>query len=171
MEGDAGMTTVLAIDPGNKTSGWVLMSGREILDGAAAFPNAQMLDVVSGEYNHRAEPDLIACEWIQSYGMVVGKEVFHTCRWVGRMQEAAVWPMKLVYRADVKMHLCNSTRAKDANVSQAIKDLYLASGGGKKPVIGTKAEPGPLYGVTSHMWAAFGLALTVQEAESLREIQ
>ena len=54
-----------------------------------------------------------------------------------------------------KMHLCNSPRAKDANVSQALKD--------KLGEVGTAKAPGPLYGIAKHAWAA--LAVGVYAAE------
>jgi hypothetical protein len=160
---------VLAIDPGNTHSGWVLMQGREVVKGASKESNEALRLIVMQYAIVPVNPvDLIAIEWVQSYGMTVGKEVFHTCRWVGRFQDAAEHNLKqckLVYRRDVKLHLCNSTKAKDGNVRQAILDLYPATGGGKRPQIGTKKQPGPLYGVSGHMWPAVGLALTVQESE------
>ena len=58
------------------------------------------------------------------------------------------------------MHLCNSVRAKDSNVRQALLDRFPATGGGKTPQIGTKSKPGPLYGFSKDMWAALGVALT-----------
>ncbi len=153
---------VLAIDPGNKTSGWVYMSGQRFLCGESERDNTTMHSVIEGY----RDVEVIAIEWIQSYGMTVGKEVFHTCRWVGRFQQVADAihrPTQLVYRRDVKLHLCQSARAKDGNVRQAILDLYPATGGGSRPQIGTKKQPGPLHGVSGHMWPAVRLALTVQE--------
>lgn len=164
--------TIIAIDPGNKTSGWVVLEGRKVLAGASATPNETLFSQLA-TFRHVAET--VACEWIQSYGMTVGKEVFHTCRWVGRFEETVnQWPdsakFRLVYRRDVKLHLCQSTRAKDKNVRQAILDSYPATGGGVNPVIGTKKLPGPLYGVSGHMWAALALGLTVLEAETIAEV-
>jgi hypothetical protein len=101
---------------------------------------------------------------IASYGMPVGREVFETCVWIGRFMEQWGAPdrVNLVYRKDVKMHLCGSPRAKDANIRQALIDLFEPTGGGKTPQIGTKAKPGPLYGVSTHAWPALGVAVTVQ---------
>jgi hypothetical protein len=62
-----------------------------------------------------------------------------------------------IYRADVKLHLCNSHRAKDKNVRQALIDLY---GPTKEAAIGRKASPGPLYGLAGDGWAALGVAVT-----------
>lgn len=156
---------VLAIDPGNKTSGWVLMDGDRFVEGVSACPNKDLLQWLSGYRKLQLEPELVVCEWIQSYGMAVGKEVFHTCRWCGQFQYASLWKFQLVYRKDVKLHMCGQTRAKDANVRQAILDLYPATGGGARPQIGTKKQPGPLHGVSGHMWPALGLALTVQQSQ------
>jgi len=58
------------------------------------------------------------------------------------------------------MHLCKNNRAKDANIRQALLDRFPATGGGKAPQIGTKKQPGPLYGVTSHLWSALAVAVT-----------
>ncbi|MNY62967.1 hypothetical protein D3C86_1998680 [compost metagenome] len=67
----------------------------------------------------------------------------------------------------MKLHLCKTPRAKDANVRQALLDMFPRTGGGKTPQIGTKAQPGPLFGVSSHAWAALGVAVTA--AHQIRE--
>ena len=70
---------------------------------------------------------------------------------------------KKIYRMDVKMYLCNNTRAKDGNIRQAIIDRYPANGGGKTPQIGTKKHPGPLYGVSKDVWSALAVAIYCAE--------
>jgi hypothetical protein len=94
---------------------------------------------------------------VASYGMPVGREVFETCVWIGRFQQSWRYPeaVKLVYRRDVKLHLCGNSRAKDANIRQALID--------KLGPVGTKSAPGPLYGVKSHAWAAVAVAVTAYE--------
>jgi hypothetical protein len=151
--------TILAIDPGTEQSGWcVLLAGRVIESGVA--PNDLLLEKVG---NSRA--DQLALEMIASYGMAVGREVFETCVWIGRFMQ--VWrkpeDVRLVYRRDVKLHLCGSPKAKDANIRQALLDMFPRTGGGKTPQIGTKAQPGPLYGVSSHAWAALAVAVTAAD--------
>ncbi len=105
--------------------------------------------------------DSVAIEMVASYGMAVGKETFRTVWWSGRFADA--WfdqsgklPVE-VFRQEVKMHLCHNTKAKDANIRQALIDMY---GGSKEVAIGRKASPGPLYGVTSHAWPALAVAIT-----------
>ena len=103
-----------------------------------------------------ANADELAIEMVASYGMAVGKEVFETVRWIGRFQQCWRDPdaVRLIYRRDVKLHLCGSPRAKDANIRQALIDQL--------GPVGVKREPGPLYGVKSHAWSALAVAVTAQ---------
>lgn len=148
--------TILAIDPGTTESGWVVYDGAHVV-ASGVFDNDCMLETVAETPARR-----LAIEMIASYGMAVGREVFETCVWIGRFQQAFRDPdaVELVYRRDVKLHLCGTSKAKDPNVRQALLDLFPRTGGGKTPQIGTKAQPGPLYGVSSHAWPALGVAIT-----------
>jgi hypothetical protein len=95
----------------------------------------------------------VAIEMIASYGMPVGKEVFATCYYIGALMEICrTWKVRVmpVYRKDVKLALCGSPRAKDANVRQALIDLLGAPG--------TKKEPGGTYGISGHGWSALAIA-------------
>lgn len=151
---------ILAIDPGTEQSGYCIYDeGRVYESGVLA--NADMLIRACQWPTQR-----LAIEMIASYGMAVGREVFETCVWIGRFQQAWRDPetVELVYRKDVKMHLCGTTKAKDPNVRQALIDMFPRTGGGKTPQVGTKGQPGPLFGVSSHAWAALGVAVTAKAA-------
>jgi hypothetical protein len=149
---------ILALDPGTTQTGWVIIDEKMRISQFGIHNNRQVLKMIKDK---DAELDLLATEMIGSYGMAVGKEVFETCVWIGRFIQYWKEPDKviIVYRKDVKMHLCHSMRAKDANIRQAIIDLYEPLGGGSTPQIGTKDRPGPLYGVSSHVWPAIGVAI------------
>ena len=98
--------------------------------------------------------DFVSIEWIECFGMAVGQETFRTVAgigWFASLLYDRTWSIRLVPRRSVKMHLCNSMRAKDANVRQALIDRF-----GK---VGTKKQPGKLYGVATHYWAALGVAV------------
>lgn len=146
---------VLAIDPGTEQSGWCIFDGAEVVMSGVN----QNEDVLNMVVEHRDGG--LAIEMVASYGMAVGREVFETVRWIGRFQQAWHRPddVALIFRRDVKLFLCGTTAAKDANVRQAIIDRFPATGGGAKPQIGTKQQPGPLYGVSSHAWPAIGVAM------------
>jgi hypothetical protein len=88
--------------------------------------------------------------------------VFETVFWIGRFCQAWRGEYVRIHRREVKLHLCNSARAKDANVRQALIDRF---GPGKDRAIGKKASKGPLYGFKSDLWAALGVAVTVGDRE------
>ena len=153
---------LLAIDPGPIESGWVHLgwsfkdSLPKIID-AGVSRNEDLLGAVEYHDGH------LAIEKVVSYGMSVGAEVFETVYWSGRFAQAFHSPDKVIRvpRLDVKLHLCKVSQAKDMHIRQALIDMY----GGKDAAIGKKANPGPLYAVKSHAWAALALGITVRETK------
>ena len=75
----------------------------------------------------------IVIEMIASYGMPVRKEVFETCVWIGKFAEASGMRESYIYRKEEKINLCNSMKAKDSNIRQALIDRF--------GVVGTKKNP------------------------------
>ena len=148
---------IIAIDPGPERSAFVLWDGRQV-HGSGWEENAMIRSRLEVFVRHSSRPR-VAIEMIASYGMAVGASVFCTCVEIGRMVEVSsryhVAP-ELVFRKDVKLHVCGTPRAKDANVRQALIDAY--------GPVGTKGRPGPLYGVRSHVWAALAVAVTAEAA-------
>jgi hypothetical protein len=158
-EGKEGAVRVLAIDPGPIDSAWVIWDGMKI-DDHGKCPNGEIISLLSDREDFSDPCHIVAIEMIASYGMPVGKEVFETCVWIGRFQQTAEnrgMPVELIPRREVKLHLCNSVRAKDANVRQALID--------KVGPQGKKASPGPTYGIKADEWAALGLAVTALHQE------
>jgi hypothetical protein len=153
--------SLLAVDPGTEESGWVIWRDDNTLWRFGISPNEDVLDMCARWKGQ------LAIEMIASYGMAVGREVFETVLWVGRFLQVYPDPdlVRLVYRREVKKHLCGNNSAKDSEIMHAIKDLFPRSGGGADPVKGTKAQPGPLFGISKHCWAALGVALTVRGIE------
>lgn len=140
---------ILAIDPGPSESAFVVLLNGSI-HNKGKVPNEEMRRAVLNEAAHF---DRCVIEMIASYGMAVGAEVFETCVWIGRFIEAhGAKNCDRLTRGEVKMHLCHSMRAKDANIRQAIIDRV----GGKQA---TK-KGGKLYGISGDVWAALAVALT-----------
>jgi hypothetical protein len=154
---------LLAIDPGPQESA-LLIYDTELRQPVGWFKVTNE-DAVLAVAARPKDEDHIAIEMVASYGMAVGAEVFETCVWIGRFIECWKWAKTLapdhtlVYRRDVKLHLCGSARAKDANIRQAIIDRY----GGKEKAVGRKAAPGPLYGISGDVWSALAVAITAAE--------
>jgi hypothetical protein len=143
---------ILAIDPGTTESAYVVFDGEEIII-KRKDPNSNTKAFLSF-----SDADILVIEMIASYGMPVGKEVFETCVFIGRMIEK--WkvtsepmhkPCILVYRKDIKMHICGTMKAKDGNIRQALIDRF------GEP--GTKKNPGKTYGISSDIWQALAVAV------------
>lgn len=96
--------------------------------------------------------DVLVIEQIAAMGMAVGGEVFETCVWSGRFWEC--WPQRVerLKRVPIKMHLCGTSSAKDANVRRALMDRF----GGDASV----KKGGALYRVSGDCWAALAVAVT-----------
>lgn len=152
---------ILAIDPGTTKSGWCLYcQHRAVVIQSGVDENEVVRTMLLQNRDWQ-----VAIEWIESFGMAVGKEVFITVRWIGRFMECTgnSGAVMLIPRKEVKMLLCGSMRAKDANIRQALLDRFPSSGGGKTPQVGTKSAPGPLFGVSSHAWSALAVAVAAKE--------
>ena len=149
------MTKLLCIDPGTKDSGIVFYDGKIVLEARASVENNSLIHLIK-----HGTQDKVIIEMVSGYGMAVGKEVFETCVWIGRFMEASRCDCKRIFRKDIKLTLCNSLRAKDKNVRQALLDRFPRYGGGKTPQVGTKKQHGALYGVSSHAWSALAVGVT-----------
>jgi hypothetical protein len=146
---------VLAIDPGNIESAYVLMDDHYKITDFGKIENNNLLDMIP-----RMQFDSVAIEMVASYGMAVGASVFDTCVWVGRFTEA-VKPCKAqyIYRKDVKMNLCGQTKAKDSNIRQALIDRFAKHDfkNGK----GTKQEQDWFYGFKADIWQSYACGVTL----------
>ncbi len=150
---------ILAIDPGTTQSAFVVLPlpdyEFEIRDKGKIDNEELVWRIQDSKWGHI---DHFVIEMVASYGMAVGKTTFETVFWIGRFWEAANYAYtrdRLYRKADVCMHLCQSTRAKDANIRQALIDRY------GEP--GTKSNPGPLYGVSKDIWSALAVGVTYRD--------
>lgn len=158
---------ILAIDPGNVESAYVIVENdlSKVIE-KGKVDNYKLLDLLrywQDKYDWRIE--YFAIEGIQSYGMAVGKSVFETCYFIGRLIESGKRDLHieptLIYRMEEKMCLCHSTKAKDSNIRQALVDIYAPNtpNGGK----GTKKSPGYFYGFKSDIYSALAVAHTYKK--------
>ena len=149
------MNRILAIDPGNIDSAYVIVDEHHRILDKNKVSNEVMLDIVkAGNY------DELVIEKIACYGMPVGAETFDTCIWIGRFQQASPHckDVSFVFRREEKITLCNSMRAKDANIRQALIDKFAQHDfkNGK----GTKKNPDWFYGFAKDEWAAYAVGTT-----------
>lgn len=187
-------TQILAIDPGNEKSGVVRFEvddrelyGVKIIESNGAMDNENLLEYI---VMNRLRDCWVAIETPKPMGMAVAGQTMETLIFIGRLcetvdnldkQHETGIDWSYVFRMDVKLHLCGQSRAKDTNVTQAIKDRFGGcqkpvkcddckgrgkSGRGKakapcEPCSGTGLDKiaGPLHGITKHAWQAMGVGL------------
>lgn len=142
------MRTV-GIDPGPTQSALVLLEGNEVKD-KGIFCNHDALQWLRDTLSQYGVCD-VAIEFIQSYGMPVGSEVFKTCLWAGRFVQVAEEcgaTVRLYSRPKIKAYVTRQAHAKDSDVRQS---LMLRYGGTKKLEA--------LCGFKTHLWSALAVAV------------
>ncbi len=157
---------IFGLDPGPTESAFVIYDSLSKQNPLLKFVTASNADVMAHIRTDRA--DILVIEKVASFGMPVGAEVFETVFWSGRFAES--WLQKWrgarvdrITRIQVKVALCHDTRAKDGNIRQAIIDRF---GGSKETALGKKASPGPLFGVSSHIWSALAVAMAYVDIQA-----
>ena len=174
------MFTILGIDPGSTRSGVVRYNTPfKRVDSAAVMSNEAILEMLRVSFGDEAR---LVMEEFENYGKVTGRTTRDAIRWSGRFMEAWEGCMSksrsgltgLVTRRAVKVHLCGGMsyrhpdtgqpmKVGDREVRGALLERFEPSGGGKTPQIGIKSQPGPLYEVKTHCWAALAVAVTYAE--------
>lgn len=158
------MSALLAIDPGNTESAYVLLDAQTMRPiQFDKLNNGDLLDCLPLLVSRA---DRVAIEMVASYGMAVGADVFETCVWIGRFQQVAVHEdlqPALVKRNPVKVHHCHSSKAKDSNIIQALVDRFAPGQPNKGK--GTKAAPGWFHGFAADVWQAYALAVYVADTQ------
>ncbi len=158
---------ILAIDAGNRESGYAVID----------MPNFRLIDFGKVENEELLKMlsiipyklDTVALEMVACYGMPVGKDVFETCVWIGRFKQALQGhDINYVYRKDEKITLCNSLKAKDSNIRQALINRYAKHDfkNGK----GTKKNPDTFYGVSKDVWQAIAVGVTLYETKKANDL-
>lgn len=152
---------ILGIDAGTTHSGLVLFDteAKAVVYAMAQAVNDRVLsicrndDLVGGEMCY----DEVVFEALSPQGQVLGHSTFDTIMWVGKLSEAAQYQadvlgipetVHLIRRNEIKKRLLGRTNI--AGADKHIRQVLVDQVGPK----GTKREPGPTYGCSSHSWAA-----------------
>jgi hypothetical protein len=158
---------VLALDPGTTHTGWALIdtAGPRVLSsGKSENEDAIWYEVAHDDPAYIWDPDLVLIEAMSPRGMRLGIETMEALRWSGRLEEAAKpTPVVRISRDMVKETLLGKANVKgaDAAIRQVLIDRWAARAGrpldGKAAAVGTKASPGPLWGIRADAWQALAL--------------
>lgn len=146
---------ILGVDPGPVRSGVVSYCAGRVIFAEPAMLNGAVLAHL--EHGDKPPGQILAIEIAESFGQKVWSQVFDAVRWAGRFQQA--WPdpdgVRFVTRSQVKMELLGKRNGGDPQIRQALLSRVGPQG--------TKREPGPTYGVTSHAWAALAVAVSAAQ--------
>jgi len=149
----------LGIDPGNILTAYTIIDENLKPVEFAKLDNEEFLKIL---YDIKKDMDYVSIEMIGHYGtgMAAGKTVFDTCIFIGRILEVTkdCKNVKLIMRAEEKITLCGTMRAKDGNIIQALVDRFApyTSNHGK----GTKKDMGWFYGMTADCWQSTAVIVT-----------
>lgn len=155
---------IFAIDAGNTESGYAIinMPDFKILDKGKV--NNEEMRKIAAEQKYNV--DLVALEMVASYGMAVGKDVFETCVFIGRLAEICNdVNVDYIYRKDEKITICGSMKAKDSNIKQELINRYAQHD--FKQGKGTKKNPDTFYGVAKDVWQAIAVGVTAYELKTM----
>ena len=149
---------IVGIDPGPEKCGFCVydnLAGK-IIEAQKDLPVGEAL---TGIDIYAGQADLVGIERVQSYG-IPGSTLLRTSEVVGRLwqcSEALRLPTVLLYRREVLRGLDVTGKGnRDSLVRERLIEMH---GGTRKIAQGTKKEPGPLYGVSSHAWQALAVAI------------
>ena len=137
---------ILAIDPANEKSAYVVIDGNLKPIKFGKIKNSELMEKIKKQDFEGCK--VVAIEMIASYGMAVGQTVFDTCVWIGRFIE-------------VKMNLCNTMRANDSNIIQALVDRFAPNVRNKGK--GIKSDKGFFYGFRADIWQSYAVGVTYHD--------
>ena len=163
------MHYIVGIDPGNKESAYCIVNESMLPVNFGKYENETMSNEMKSYMQYFTPSDEVefAIENIASYGMPVGAEVFDTVRWIGHLEERLKgYPQTRIFRKDEKLCICNSPRANDATIRQALIDRFAP--GEKNFGKGTKSNPGFFHGFKADIWAAFAVCVTCHDLKNER---
>lgn len=161
--------TIIGIDPGPERSACAVYQVHPV---PRTPPEAFETDNpnVARFLRTASRADALVIEWPQSRGLPVGESVFRTCYWAGWFA-AEFGPVVVeVTRPYIVRHFCGATHYLQDGSRKAVTKamvkaaIYNRFGGDRQAAVGTKARPGPLYGLKGdHVYDALACALWYAE--------
>lgn len=154
---------ILAIDPGNEQSGWVVIDDdlRPVKFGKTG--NEELLQIIKTQ---KMRVDAVCIEMMQNHGHLVGNHVLWSCVWIGRFTEVATCPVHYVYRHEEKLHVCGKAAASDTDIRHALIQRFAKHD--RKTGKGTKTNPDWFFGFAADIWQAYAVAITYAETKGAK---
>lgn len=146
------MKVIIGIDPGPTESGVVVW--QNLVLKADNMENNSVIEWLRVMRQSQAADYYLAVERVRGYGIMASDGLFDTCEWTGRFLQAfGPERTSLIPRKEVSKHICGTGGISH---DKFIREALI----GRLGAVGTKKQPGPLYGISGHLWAALAVALT-----------
>ena len=149
---------ILAIDPGTTLSAYCICDYDTLKPiEFGKVDNIELLNsVVDKITNYKIKN--VAIEYMQSYSMGVGKSVFETCYFIGRLtdrilQNTDVEEITPIFRNDEKMGTVGSMKANDTVIRHFLIDKFAQHD--FKTGKGTKDNKDWFYGFKADIWQSY----------------
>ena len=161
---------IFCCDPAPTASGFAILDSHTMLPiEFGKIPNAEIRDKLL-HYAAIMRNPVVVIESMMNMGGHVGKSVFDTCYFIGRLTELAEsnWAkVEYVTRRDEKMTLVGAMSAKDKDLRRALINhmAVFDKVNGK----GSKDKPDTFYKCSADAWSAIGIGVTwllMQKGES-----
>ena len=156
---------ILGIDPGCELSAYCLCDYDTLKPkDFGKVTNAELIDKVITLINDNAM-QVVAVELIQSYGMAVGKEVFETCYFIGKLcdrieRNTSIKQIRRIYRKDEKLAICGNLKANDTIIRHTLIDMFAQHD--LKNGKGTKGNKDWFWNFKADVWSAYAIAYTAK---------
>jgi hypothetical protein len=154
------MRLIMGVDPGSSESAYVVWAHTHVVD-QGHLPNRDLLKLIEA----KGSDSLLVLEQLARMGQDIGASVLETAFWSGQFAHAARIYDRIP-RMVIKRALTGRTNTKDKDVRASL----LLRFGGQAKAMGTKAAPGPLYGVASHRWSALAVAVVYSDMAATKPL-
>lgn len=151
---------ILAIDPGNKETGYCVIDYDYKPIEFGKVENRILENWILGSLHLPYVIDRAVIERISNYGSAVGDTVHDTNIAIGRFQrclETARIPWEMVKRKTYIAEMIGDAKVNDSGVRLYLADRFAP--GELNYGKGTKAHKGFFYGFSKDMWSAFAIAV------------
>ena len=147
---------ILSFDPGTTRSAYAVLDRGEMKILGFGLVENEELNFMIKQLISKYQPRHLVIEMIKSYGNAMSDHCLMTCVWIGRFwetwnRESQNAPMTLLPRKTIVTEVCMNPRANDTNVRRAMIDMF--------GEVGTKKNPGPLFGVANDIWSAIAVGV------------
>jgi len=136
---------VFGVDPGQKKSGWCYLTTSGVLDFGHDWNRVVIEKLLY------SKPEILGYEWVKSYGLVVGEDIFRTAYMCGRLRQGHSGKFHEPTRPDIVKYFTGRTTHKKPVVREVLKKRF-------------EGNNHLIKGITNHAWDALAICIYIGES-------